>query len=56
MALVLNLMTGHVSAQIHVVFDDDFSMINAICLPDKMTEPGQWKDLCHATNDSYIKE
>jgi hypothetical protein len=40
-ALVLNLMTGHVSAQFHVVFDHDFSTIDDIRLPGQMTEPSQ---------------
>jgi hypothetical protein len=42
--------------QFHVVFDGDFSVINGICLHCNMTDPGQWKDLCHASNDSFIEE
>lgn len=49
-------MMGHVSTQFHVVFDDDFSTIDDIRLPGEMTGPGQWKDLCHASNDSCIEE
>jgi hypothetical protein len=55
-ALVLNPMTGHVSSQFHVVFDDDFSTIDDIRLPGEMTEPGKWKELCHASCDSFIDE
>jgi hypothetical protein len=54
---MLNPMTGrHVSAQFHILFNDDFSTIDDIHLPGQMTKPSQWKDLCNASNDSFVKE
>jgi hypothetical protein len=56
-ALVLNPMTGHVSAQFHVIFDDNFSTTDNICLlPGQMTKQSQWKDLCNASTDSFVEE
>ena len=42
-AMVLNLTTGHVSPQFHVVFDDTFSTVPHM---RKGTEPPNWKSLC----------
>jgi hypothetical protein len=50
--LVLNPMTGHALAQFH----DNFSTINNICLPGQMTKRNQWKELCNASNKSFVKE
>ena len=41
-ALVLNLQTGHISPQYHLVFDDGFSTVDALRTD---TEPDNWKDL-----------
>jgi len=41
--LILNPVTGHVSAQFHVVFDDDFSLVPA--LRDSDLTPPNWKSL-----------
>ena len=42
-ALVLNLTTGHVSPQYHVVLDDNFSTVEYI---SSRQEPTNWEDLC----------
>jgi hypothetical protein len=55
-ALILNLMTGHVSAQFQVSFYDNFSTIDNICLPSQMTEPRHWKELCTSSVNSIIDE
>jgi hypothetical protein len=52
--LMLNPMTGHVSAQLHCVFDDDFATIDNIHLPRQMTEPSHWKEMCQVSTDSHI--
>ena len=41
-ALVLNLRTGHVSPQFHVIFDDDFTTIDYLA---SSTAPPNWDDL-----------
>ena len=41
-ALVLNTITGHVSPQCHVVFDDTVSTVEHM---SKGTVPGNWKNL-----------
>ena len=38
-ALVLNLQTGHISPQYHLVFDDDFSTVPYL---DSSEEPPNW--------------
>ncbi len=48
-ALVLNINTGCVSPQYHVVFDDDFSTVDYI---RSKKEPSNWEHLCkHHTED-----
>jgi hypothetical protein len=54
--LVLNPMTGQFLAQFHVVFDDNFSTIDDICLPGQMTKPSKWKELCTSSINSIIDE
>ena len=41
-ALVLNLKTGHISPQYHLVFDDGFSTVNSLRTD---TEHDNWNDL-----------
>jgi len=51
-ALVLNLTTGLVSPQYHVVFDDNFSTVGYI---HNSKEPTHWEDLCkHHTEDFHM--
>ena len=54
-ALVLNLTTGHVSPQYHIVFDDNFSTVENLRLP---TVPTNWTELNihqreEATDESF---
>ena len=49
-ALVLNLTTGHVSPQYHVVFDDNFSTVEYI---SSRQEPTNWEDLCKYHTEDY---
>lgn len=54
-ALILNLTTGHVSPQYHVVFDDDFTTIENLRLG---TVPTNWTELNlhqreEATNQNF---
>jgi hypothetical protein len=44
-ALILNLTTGHVSPQYHVVYDDDFLTVGALL---KGHVPDNWEFLCKA--------
>ena len=51
-ALVLNLATGCVSPQYHVVFDDTFSTVEYIT---NRNEPTNWEELCkHHTEDYHM--
>jgi hypothetical protein len=43
-ALVLNLATGLISPQYHVVFADDYSVFNFIT---RKKQPTNWENLCH---------
>ena len=55
-SLILNLRTGHVSPQYHVVFDDDFTTVEAIA---QDSEPNNWQFLCKAQlefNDAHEVE
>lgn len=52
-ALVLNLTTGHVSPQYHVVFDDNFSTVPSM---RKGTVPTNWKKLFDNHCESAIPE
>ena len=49
-ALVLNLNTGLVSPQYHVVFDDNFSTIDHI---RSKKEPNNWETLCKFHMENY---
>ena len=49
-ALVLNLTTGLVSPQYHVVFDDDFSTVDFI---RSKKEPTNWEALCQYHTEDY---
>ena len=49
-ALVLNLTTGLVSPQYHVVFDDTFSTVEHIT---NRTEPTHWENLCKYHSEDY---
>ena len=40
--LVLNLSTGHISPQFHVVFDDHFSTVNSMIIDE--TPPSFWNE------------
>ncbi len=53
-ALILNPMTGHVSPQFHVVFDDDFTTVQHV---QTTTVPPHWADLVHslATIQTYTE-
>jgi hypothetical protein len=53
-ALILNPRTGHVSPQFHVVFDDDFTMVQYLWTT---TVPPYWADLVHslATIQTYTE-
>jgi len=45
-ALILNPRTGHVSSQLHVVFDDDFTMVPYL---HTGTVPPHWADLVRSS-------
>ncbi len=45
-ALILNPRTGHVSPQLHVVFNDDFTTVQYLCTD---TVPPHWADLVHSS-------
>ena len=54
-ALVLNIKTGYISAQLHIVFDDDFTT-TSMRITNKL--PDNWDDIfktivnCHQRNSS----
>ena len=52
-ALVLNLATGLVSPQYHVIFDDDFSTVDFI---KNKKEPTNWENLCRYHTEDYRME
>ena len=45
-ALIFNLRTGHISPQFHIVFDDDFTMVQYLRTG---TVPSHWADLVHSS-------
>ena len=47
-SLILNLKIGHVSPQFHVVFDDDFTTVEALT---SHSEPDNWEFLCKAQTE-----
>ena len=47
-ALVLNLRTGHISPQYHVVFDDEFSTVAYL---ENDNAPPNWKLLCESSRE-----
>jgi hypothetical protein len=49
-ALVLNLTTGLVSPQYHVIFDDDFSTVDFI---RSKKEPSNWENLAKFHSENY---
>ncbi len=49
--LILNLQTGSITAQFHVVFDDHFSTVSS--LEREIDPPDHWADLC-LENTTYI--
>ena len=49
-ALVLNLTTGLVSPQYHVIFDDTFSTVDYI---HSRNEPSNWENLCKHHTEEY---
>jgi Reverse transcriptase (RNA-dependent DNA polymerase). len=49
-ALVLNLQTGHVSPQFHVIFDDDFATVSYLC---NDSEPPFWETLATQNLEHY---
>ena len=48
-ALVLNPSSGHVSSQYHVVFDNDFSLIPALCAN---AVPRNWVEIVTRSSES----
>ena len=46
--LILNHRTGHISPQFHVVFDDDFTTVEALAAD---SEPDNWTFLCKAQSE-----
>ena len=52
-ALVLNLTTGLVSPQYHVIFDDKFVTVPYL---QSMEEPSFWADLCKTSTEHSIEE
>ena len=48
-ALVLNLSTGYVSPQYHIIFDDAFTLIPALRMK---TVPANWTDLVQKSSES----
>ena len=52
-ALVLNLTTGHVSPQFHVVFDDEFSTVENL---RNGSEPVNWKNLFESSREMATDE
>jgi hypothetical protein len=52
-ALVLNLATGHISPQFHMVFDDDFTTISHLKLG---TVPTNWPELFEHSRESVTDE
>ena len=53
LVLVINIRTGHVSTQYHVVFDDTFSTVEHM---KKVTVPGNWKNLIEDPSELYTQE
>lgn len=51
--LVLNSKTGHVSLQLHVVFDDNFSTVSHV--QDEQIPP-TWEHMCKNTTELAIDE
>ena len=49
-ALVLNISTGCISPQYHVVFDDAFSTIDFIT---NRQQPSNWEELCRYHTEDY---
>ena len=49
-AMVLNVQTGHVSCQYHVVFDDTFSTVEYL---RKREEPPNWPQLVETSTEFY---
>ena len=52
-ALVLNLITGHVSPQYHVVFDDEFTTVNYL---NSTESPPLWSNLCQNSSEKVTDE
>jgi hypothetical protein len=52
-ALILNLSTGHVSPQYHVVYDDTFSTVDSI-RTEKV--PPNWSTLCSTSQELAMDE
>ena len=57
-SLILNLSTGHVSTQFHVVFDETFSTVSSL---KNGSVPASWKFICEnnrelATNEDFNLE
>ena len=49
--LVLNLVTGHITTPFHVVFDDDFSLVESLTCQDV---PNHWARLYAGHNVNFI--
>ncbi len=52
-ALILNLNTGHVSPQYHVIYDDNFTTVDSLRLG---TVPTKWPGLCSNSWDLVTDE
>ena len=51
LTLILNLQTGSITPQYHVVFDDLFSTVTSV--EREIDPPGNWAELC-LENTTYI--
>ena len=50
---MLNLQTGHISPQFHVVFDDYFETVDSM---RKVTEPAKWKWISSHKREYHLND
>ena len=58
-ANILNITTGNISPQFHVVHDDLFSTVSnsgAMNIDDKGFDEGQWRKLVSSGHERYVEE
>ena len=53
MVLVLNLLTGHVSPQCNIAFNDEFTTVNYL---DSTESPPSWRNLCQNSCEKLTDE